>query len=219
MPRGRSTRSCSIVGSGGAVRAARRVARCRSTRAPSSGPSARTPRRRWRRRRSALQAFRATGVRVICARSFNHSGVGHGAQYLLPALVARVRDIAAGAPARARDRERRDARLSARRRRRRRLSVARRARAAGRVYNVAADAGVTARAAGRRRLAPSAACAPTFRRTPRSCAPPTFPSLIGSPAKLARDDGLGAPQDAPRHHRRLAPISRLHPATAHAATN
>jgi len=34
----------------------------------------------------ARQVFRATGLRVICTRSFNHSGVGHGDQYLLPAL-------------------------------------------------------------------------------------------------------------------------------------
>lgn len=47
----------------------------------------------------ALQMHRESGVRVVCVRSFNHSGVGHGAQYLLPSLVARARAIAAGAPA------------------------------------------------------------------------------------------------------------------------
>ncbi|HMC54465.1 MAG TPA: GDP-mannose 4,6-dehydratase [Gemmatimonadaceae bacterium] len=44
----------------------------------------------------ALQAYRTTGVPVICTRSFNHSGVGHAREYLLPSLVARARDIGKG---------------------------------------------------------------------------------------------------------------------------
>ncbi len=39
---------------------------------------------------AALQAFRADGVQAIATRSFNHSGVGHDAHFLLPALVRRV---------------------------------------------------------------------------------------------------------------------------------
>lgn len=39
---------------------------------------------------AALQAFRSDGVRVVCTRSFNHSGVGHDARFLLPSLVARA---------------------------------------------------------------------------------------------------------------------------------
>jgi GDP-4-dehydro-6-deoxy-D-mannose reductase len=39
---------------------------------------------------AALQAYRSDGVRVVCTRSFNHSGVGHGAHFLLPSLVARA---------------------------------------------------------------------------------------------------------------------------------
>ncbi len=39
---------------------------------------------------ASLQFFRGSGVRVICARSFNHSGVGHGDRYLLPSLVTRA---------------------------------------------------------------------------------------------------------------------------------
>jgi len=39
---------------------------------------------------AALQAFRADGVRVVCTRSFNHSGPGHPPQFLLPALVRRA---------------------------------------------------------------------------------------------------------------------------------
>lgn len=43
----------------------------------------------------ALQAHRAHGQQVICTRSFNHSGVGHGASYLLPTLVRRARELPA----------------------------------------------------------------------------------------------------------------------------
>jgi GDP-4-dehydro-6-deoxy-D-mannose reductase len=39
---------------------------------------------------AALQAFRSDGVRVVCTRSFNHSGVGHDARFLLPSLVKRA---------------------------------------------------------------------------------------------------------------------------------
>jgi GDP-4-dehydro-6-deoxy-D-mannose reductase len=38
----------------------------------------------------ALQAARAEGVRVIATRSFNHSGPGQAASFLLPALVSRA---------------------------------------------------------------------------------------------------------------------------------
>jgi GDP-4-dehydro-6-deoxy-D-mannose reductase len=41
----------------------------------------------------SLQAFRSTGIGVICTRSFNHSGVGHGDSYLLPTLVRRARRL------------------------------------------------------------------------------------------------------------------------------
>lgn len=38
----------------------------------------------------ALQAWRRRGVRVVCARSFNHSGPGQATSFLLPALVERA---------------------------------------------------------------------------------------------------------------------------------
>lgn len=41
----------------------------------------------------ALQVQRSSGRPVVCTRSFNHSGVGHGEQYLLPTLVRRVREL------------------------------------------------------------------------------------------------------------------------------
>ena len=50
----------------------------------------------------ALEAWRSDGVRVIATRSFNHSGPGQAARFLLPGLVARTRRLAdarrAGAP-------------------------------------------------------------------------------------------------------------------------
>ncbi|MDB4876304.1 MAG: NAD-dependent epimerase/dehydratase [Gemmatimonadetes bacterium] len=42
---------------------------------------------------AALQAFRETGLRVVCTRSFNHTGPGHGDEYLLPSLVRRARQM------------------------------------------------------------------------------------------------------------------------------
>jgi GDP-4-dehydro-6-deoxy-D-mannose reductase len=45
---------------------------------------------------ASLQFFRGSQVRVICVRSFNHSGIGHGAQYLIPSLVSRVREMPNG---------------------------------------------------------------------------------------------------------------------------
>ncbi|HJQ21203.1 MAG TPA: GDP-mannose 4,6-dehydratase [Gemmatimonadaceae bacterium] len=43
----------------------------------------------------ALQVFRGEDVPIICTRSFNHSGVGHGESYLLPSLIRRVRALPA----------------------------------------------------------------------------------------------------------------------------
>lgn len=44
---------------------------------------------------AALQAYRSDGVRVVCTRSFSHSGVGHGPHFLLPSLVARALALSA----------------------------------------------------------------------------------------------------------------------------
>jgi len=41
----------------------------------------------------ALQMQRSAGLHIVCTRSFNHSGVGHGDSYLLPTLVRRVREL------------------------------------------------------------------------------------------------------------------------------
>jgi GDP-4-dehydro-6-deoxy-D-mannose reductase len=44
---------------------------------------------------AALQMYRAEGVRVVCTRSFNHSGAGQPEHFLLPALVRRARALTA----------------------------------------------------------------------------------------------------------------------------
>lgn len=46
----------------------------------------------------ALQQWRATGLPIVVARSFNHSGAGQPPRFLLPALVDRARSLA-NAPA------------------------------------------------------------------------------------------------------------------------
>jgi GDP-4-dehydro-6-deoxy-D-mannose reductase len=42
---------------------------------------------------AALQAFRSDGLRVLCTRSFNHSGPGQAGNFLLPGLVARAKAL------------------------------------------------------------------------------------------------------------------------------
>jgi GDP-4-dehydro-6-deoxy-D-mannose reductase len=42
---------------------------------------------------AAMERFRADGVRVICTRSFNHSGTGQDGRYLVPSLVHRARSL------------------------------------------------------------------------------------------------------------------------------
>jgi GDP-4-dehydro-6-deoxy-D-mannose reductase len=136
----------------------------------------------------ALQAFRESEVRVVCVRSFNHSGVGHGSQYLLPSLVSRARAIAGGAePSLAlgndvvRDYVHVDDVVTAY------LLLVERGRA-GEAYNVATGRGVSARqlatdvlhrAGVRADISTDAAL---VRAT-------DIPTLIGSPAKLARETG------------------------------
>jgi len=43
----------------------------------------------------ALQLFRSEGLRVVCTRSFNHSGPGQPQQFLIPALVRRALELPA----------------------------------------------------------------------------------------------------------------------------
>lgn len=46
----------------------------------------------------ALQCWRATGLKVLVARSFNHSGRGQSTRFLLPALVQRAVELRGVAP-------------------------------------------------------------------------------------------------------------------------
>ncbi len=166
----------------------------------------------------ALQLFRERGVRVVCTRSFNHSGVGHGVQYLLPSLVARVRDVEAGGVPRlslgndvVRDYVHVEDVVNAY------VLLAERGRP-GEVYNVASGHGVSARQlasdvlhrAGVR--ADISTDATLVRAT-------DIPTLIGSSAKLSRETGW-----TPRKThldiiddllRSTGPV----PVTAHAAQN
>lgn len=48
---------------------------------------------------AALQSWRSDGVRVVCTRSFNHSGAGHAPHFLLPALVRRALALRDGSAA------------------------------------------------------------------------------------------------------------------------
>jgi len=136
----------------------------------------------------ALQFHTAAGVRVIATRSFNHSGAGHGDQYLLPSLVSRVLSIAAGAPPRVllgndvvRDYLHVDDVVTAY------LLLAERGQP-GEVYNVASGRGVSVRQLAedvlqRARVSAEISTDPTLTR------PADIPISIGSPAKLHAHTG------------------------------
>ncbi|MGH7689634.1 MAG: GDP-mannose 4,6-dehydratase, partial [Gemmatimonadaceae bacterium] len=138
---------------------------------------------------AALQAFRADAVQVIATRSFNHSGVGHDAHFLLPALVRRVLDlrahggrtIAIGNDDRIRDylhvADVVDAYLALLER-----------GVPGEAYNVCSGEGVdvrtlTERVLERAGVAAEVATDPSLQRAV------DVPALIGSPEKLARATG------------------------------
>jgi GDP-4-dehydro-6-deoxy-D-mannose reductase len=137
---------------------------------------------------AALAVHRATGARVICTRSFNHSGVGHGAQYLLPSLVARVLRIRGGEPgplAIGNDAVRDYLHVSDTVRAY--LALADRGRP-GEVYNVASGRGLGAKQLAADvllRAGVSADITTASALVRRS----DIPTLIGSPAKLTRDTG------------------------------
>ena len=137
---------------------------------------------------AALQFFRGSGVRVICTRSFNHSGVGHGDQYLLPSLVARAQRIRRGEDQRlvlgndvVRDYLHVSDVVAAY------LALADRGRA-GEAYNVASGQGVNARRLADEVLLRVGARA-DISTEPALVRASDVPVLIGSPAKLATDTG------------------------------
>ena len=136
----------------------------------------------------ALQVHRATGLRVICTRSFNHSGVGQAPEYLLPSVVARAMRIARGE-------ERRltlgnDAVRDY-------LHVSDIVRAyllllshgtAGQVYNVASGHGVSVRQLAADVLLRANVNA-EISSDPALARSTDIPVLVGSPGRLMRDTG------------------------------
>ena len=156
---------------------------------------------------AALQAFRSEGVRVVCTRSFNHSGVGHDTRFLLPALVSRalalprdggtldigngdtvrdflhVRDVVAAY-----------------------LALLEHG-AAGEAYNVCSGEGVSVRALAQAVLRRVGATAEVT-MDPALARPVDVPVLVGANAKLRRATGW-----SPRHSRDDIIDDLIHAAT------
>ena len=132
---------------------------------------------------AALQRFRADGLRIVCTRSFNHSGAGQDPRYLLPSIVSRVRAIrarGAGTLSIGNDVIRdylhvRDVSAAY-------LALAERG-TPGEVYNVASGTGVSVR-----RLAADvllqAGVSADITTEPALVRSTDIPVLVGSPAKL-----------------------------------
>jgi len=136
----------------------------------------------------ALQFVRSQQMQVVCTRSFNHSGVGHGEPYLLPSLVARVRRMRGGASAAmplgndvVRDFLHVDDAVTAY------LLLVERG-SSGEVYNVSSGVGVSTRQLAERVLL-QAGVAAEISTEPSLVRPGDIPVLVGSPAKLQRDTG------------------------------
>jgi len=137
---------------------------------------------------AALQAFRSEGVRVICTRSFNHSGAGHDPRFLLPSLVARALALprAGGTLVIGNGGTVRDF-LHVRDVAKAYLALVDRA-PAGEVYNVSSGDGIDVRAlagAVLRRVGVTADVSPD----PALSRPVDVPVLVGSNAKLRRATG------------------------------
>lgn len=135
---------------------------------------------------AALQAHREHGLRVVCTRSFNHSGPGHGAEYLLPSLVQRAKALAPGEPLKLGNNAVRDylhvSDVAAAY-----LALAEHG-AAGEVYNVASGIGLSVRQLAADVLLHAGVRA-DISVEPSLVRPTDVPILIGSPAKLTRDTG------------------------------
>ena len=136
----------------------------------------------------ALAQNRSTGIKVVCTRSFNHSGIGHGKEYLLPSLVEKVRkvrDELAPTIAIGNDVVRdylhvSDVAAAY-------IALAERGRA-GEAYNVASGKGISVRDLATDVLL-RAGLAPDISSDPSLIRATDIPVLVGSPAKLQRDTG------------------------------
>ncbi len=127
-------------------------------------------------------------LRVICTRSFNHSGVGHAPHFLLPSLVSRIRAIRDGAePALSLGNDTVRDYLHVADVVTAYLSLAECGRA-GEVYNVASGKGVSVRQLANDVLLRVGATA-EISTEPALVRASDIPVLIGSPAKLIRDTG------------------------------
>jgi GDP-4-dehydro-6-deoxy-D-mannose reductase len=136
---------------------------------------------------AVLHLGRMTGLRVICTRSFSHSGVGHAPMFLIPSLVGRVRELAKeGGNIEIgnnviRDYLHVDDAVAAY------LALADRGKA-GQVYNVCSGVGVTVKdlarmALHRAGISAEIVSAPGLQRRA------DMHFLVGSPAKLMHDTG------------------------------
>jgi GDP-4-dehydro-6-deoxy-D-mannose reductase len=141
---------------------------------------------------AALQFQRAEGIKVVCTRSFNHSGAGHPEHFLLPALVRRALALRAGAKPElilgnqdsVRDYLHVADVVEAY------LLLARHGRP-GEVYNVCSGDGVTARELAKEVLLRVGMTA-EITTDPALVRGVDVPVLVGSPAKLRRATGWRA---------------------------
>ena len=137
---------------------------------------------------ASLQFAWSAGIRVVCTRSFNHSGVGNGPQFLLPSLVSRARRMEKSTPNTLmlgndviRDFLHVDDVVTAY------ILLAERGRS-GEVYNVCSGVGVSVRQLAERVLLRTGIAADILTE-PSLMRALDVPVLIGSPEKLTRDTG------------------------------
>jgi GDP-4-dehydro-6-deoxy-D-mannose reductase len=138
---------------------------------------------------AAQQMHRGEGVKVICTRSFNHSGAGHPDHFLLPALVHRALALRSAAKP--------ELRLGNQESVRDYLHVAdvvqayvllARVGSPGEVYNVCSGEGVSARELAAEVLLRVGTTAEIM-TDPALARAVDVPVLVGSPAKLQRTTG------------------------------
>ena len=133
----------------------------------------------------ALQQWRANTLRVVVARSFNHSGAGQPPRFLLPALVQRARSLAtapAGTPMPVGNRSPIRDFLHVRDVVAAYISLCQRG-APGEAYNVASGTGWSVQQLLERVLARTGSLAVPF-EDPTLVRPVDVPVLIGDPRKL-----------------------------------
>jgi GDP-4-dehydro-6-deoxy-D-mannose reductase len=138
---------------------------------------------------AALQWHRAEGLRIICTRSFNHSGAGHPQHFLLPALVRRALTLRSGGGS--------ELRLGNQDSIRDYLHVSDVARAylllarhgqPGEVYNVCSGSGVSVRQLAEEVLL-QVGIAAEITTDPTLVRGVDVPALVGSPGKLETATG------------------------------